>query len=98
MRETYAHLSRVPQTGLRFFTAYEPRGRPDMAVWRFTDKILSGQPIVPADLVADRARERPAHRRRQTRCAPARRRGSSHTPSISSAGKNGARRGPKGLA
>ena len=75
MSEIYAHLYRIPQTGLRFFTVYEPWRRPDMAVWRFTDKILSGQPIVPADLVADRARERPADRRRETRCAPARRRG-----------------------
>ncbi|MHC9419437.1 NAD-dependent epimerase/dehydratase family protein [Sphingomonas citri] len=45
MSETYAHLYRIPQTGLRFFTVYGPWGRPDMAVWGFTDKILSGQPI-----------------------------------------------------
>ncbi len=45
MSESYAHLYRVPQTGLRFFTVYGPWGRPDMAVWGFTDKILSGQPI-----------------------------------------------------
>jgi UDP-glucuronate 4-epimerase len=45
MSETYAHLYRVPQTGLRFFTVYGPWGRPDMAVWGFTDKILSGVPI-----------------------------------------------------
>jgi len=43
--ETYAHLYRLPQTGLRFFTVYGPWGRTDMAVWRFTDKILSGVPI-----------------------------------------------------
>ncbi|MBB3694592.1 NAD-dependent epimerase/dehydratase family protein [Sphingomonas sp. BK580] len=45
MSETYAHLYRIPQTGLRFFTVYGPWGRPDMAVWGFTDRILSGQPI-----------------------------------------------------
>jgi len=43
--ETYAHLYRLPQTGLRFFTVYGPWGRPDMAMWIFTDKILKGQPI-----------------------------------------------------
>jgi UDP-glucuronate 4-epimerase len=43
--ESYAHLYRLPQTGLRFFTVYGPWGRPDMAVWGFTDKILSGVPI-----------------------------------------------------
>nr|WP_166177845.1 SDR family NAD(P)-dependent oxidoreductase [Altererythrobacter segetis] len=45
MSETYAHLYRVPLTGLRFFTVYGPWGRPDMAMWIFTRKILSGQPI-----------------------------------------------------
>lgn len=45
MSETYAHLFRVPQTGLRFFTVYGPWGRPDMALWKFTANILSGQPI-----------------------------------------------------
>ena len=45
MSESYAHLYRLPQTGLRFFTVYGPWGRPDMAVWGFTDKILSGMPI-----------------------------------------------------
>ena len=45
MSETYAHLYRVPQTGLRFFTVYGPWGRPDMAVWLFTDAILRGRPI-----------------------------------------------------
>ena len=43
--ETYAHLYRVPLTGLRFFTVYGPWGRPDMALWLFTDAILSGRPI-----------------------------------------------------
>lgn len=45
MSETYAHLYRLPQTGLRFFTVYGPWGRPDMAMWIFTDAILSGRPI-----------------------------------------------------
>jgi UDP-glucuronate 4-epimerase len=43
--ETYAHLHRLPATGLRFFTVYGPWGRPDMAVWTFTRKILAGEPI-----------------------------------------------------
>ena len=45
MSETYAHLYRIPQTGLRFFTVYGPWGRPDMAVWKFTAAILEGRPI-----------------------------------------------------
>jgi len=45
MSETYAHLYRIPLTGLRFFTVYGPWGRPDMALWIFTRKILAGQPI-----------------------------------------------------
>ncbi len=45
MSETYAHLYRVPLTGLRFFTVYGPWGRPDMAMWLFTDAILKGRPI-----------------------------------------------------
>ncbi|KRB86371.1 protein CapI [Sphingomonas sp. Root710] len=45
MSETYAHLYRLPQTGLRFFTVYGPWGRPDMALWLFTDAILKGRPI-----------------------------------------------------
>lgn len=45
MSETYAHLYRLPLTGLRFFTVYGPWGRPDMAAWLFTDAILSGRPI-----------------------------------------------------
>jgi UDP-glucuronate 4-epimerase len=43
--ETYAHLYRLPQTGLRFFTVYGPWGRPDMAMWIFTKAVLAGQPI-----------------------------------------------------
>ena len=45
MSEAYSHLYRIPQTGLRFFTVYGPWGRPDMAVWGFTDKILRGKAI-----------------------------------------------------
>ena len=43
--ESYAHLYRIPMSGLRFFTVYGPWGRPDMAMWIFTQKILSGEPI-----------------------------------------------------
>ena len=45
MSETYAHLYRLPMTGLRFFTVYGPWGRPDMALWKFTSAILQGRPI-----------------------------------------------------
>ncbi len=45
MSETYAHLYRLPQTGLRFFTVYGPWGRPDMAMWLFAEAILTGRPI-----------------------------------------------------
>ncbi|MGL5448192.1 MAG: NAD-dependent epimerase/dehydratase family protein [Rhabdaerophilum sp.] len=45
MAETYAHLHRIPLTGLRFFTVYGPWGRPDMAMWNFTAAILAGEPI-----------------------------------------------------
>ena len=45
MSQSYAHLFRLPQTGLRFFTVYGPWGRPDMAMWIFTKKILAGEPI-----------------------------------------------------
>lgn len=43
--ETYAHVYRLPQTGLRFFTVYGPWGRPDMMMWIFTRKILAGEPL-----------------------------------------------------
>ncbi len=43
--ETYAHLFRLPLTGLRFFTVYGPWGRPDMMMWNFTRRILAGEPI-----------------------------------------------------
>jgi UDP-glucuronate 4-epimerase len=45
MSASYAHLYGFPQTGLRFFTVYGPWGRPDMAYFSFTQKILAGQPI-----------------------------------------------------
>ena len=45
MAHTYAHLFRLPVTGLRFFTIYGPWGRPDMALFTFVRKILAGQPI-----------------------------------------------------
>ena len=41
----YAHLFRIPSTGLRFFTVYGPWGRPDMAAYIFTKKIFAGEPI-----------------------------------------------------
>jgi UDP-glucuronate 4-epimerase len=45
MSECYAHLYRIPLTGLRFFTVYGPWGRPDMAMWIFTKAIFEGKPI-----------------------------------------------------
>jgi UDP-glucuronate 4-epimerase len=45
MAHSYAHLFRLPVTGLRFFTVYGPWGRPDMSLFLFTRKILAGEPI-----------------------------------------------------
>ncbi|APZ93561.1 NAD-dependent epimerase [Fuerstiella marisgermanici] len=45
MAHTYSHLFGLPTTGLRFFTVYGPWGRPDMALWLFTEAILNGKPI-----------------------------------------------------
>jgi UDP-glucuronate 4-epimerase len=45
MAHCYAHLYRIPCTGLRFFTVYGPWGRPDMALFIFTKAILEGKPI-----------------------------------------------------
>lgn len=45
MAHTYSHLYGLPTTGLRFFTVYGPWGRPDMALFKFTKAILSGEPI-----------------------------------------------------
>ena len=41
----YSKLYKVPSTGLRFFTVYGPMGRPDMAYFKFTDKLVKGEPI-----------------------------------------------------
>jgi len=45
MAHSYAHLFKLPCTGLRFFTVYGPWGRPDMALFKFTKAILAGEPI-----------------------------------------------------
>lgn len=45
MAHTYSHLYGLPTTGLRFFTVYGPWGRPDMALFKFTRAILSGERI-----------------------------------------------------
>ncbi len=45
MSESYASLYGLPQSGLRFFTVYGPWGRPDMAYFVFTRRILAGEPI-----------------------------------------------------
>ena len=45
MAHTYSHLYSLPTTGLRFFTVYGPWGRPDMALFKFTKSILSGEKI-----------------------------------------------------
>ena len=45
MAHSYAHLFDLPVTMFRFFTVYGPWGRPDMALFKFTDAILEGRPI-----------------------------------------------------
>ena len=45
MAHSYAHLFGIPSTGFRFFTVYGPWGRPDMALFKFTEAILKGAPI-----------------------------------------------------
>lgn len=45
MAHVYSKLYSIPTTGLRFFTVYGPFGRPDMAYFKFTNKILAGEPI-----------------------------------------------------
>lgn len=45
MAHTYSHLFALPTTGLRFFTVYGPWGRPDMALFKFTRAILSGETV-----------------------------------------------------
>jgi UDP-glucuronate 4-epimerase len=49
MAHSYSHLFGLPATGLRFFTVYGPWGRPDMAVYAFTDAIANGRPIEVAN-------------------------------------------------
>lgn len=41
----YSKLYKIPCTGLRFFTVYGPMGRPDMAYFKFTNKLVKGEPI-----------------------------------------------------
>jgi len=45
MAHSYAHLFDLPVTMLRYFTVYGPWGRPDMAIWKFSDALLAGRPI-----------------------------------------------------
>lgn len=45
MAHTYSHLFGLPTTGLRFFTVYGPWGRPDMALFKFTKKMMAGEAI-----------------------------------------------------
>ncbi len=45
MSQSYANLFKIPMIGLRFFTVYGPWGRPDMAIWKFTEAIYKGKPI-----------------------------------------------------
>lgn len=45
MAHSYSHLFRLPTTGLRFFTVYGPWGRPDMALFKFTQNILEGKSL-----------------------------------------------------
>ncbi len=45
MAHSYSHLYDLPTTGLRFFTVYGPWGRPDMALFKFTKKIIDGEAI-----------------------------------------------------
>lgn len=55
MAHAFAHVHGLPCTGLRFFTVYGPWGRPDMALFKFTEAILAGKSI---DLYGDGAMER----------------------------------------
>lgn len=45
MAHSYAHLFSLPISMMRYFTVYGPWGRPDMAIWKFTDALLAGRPI-----------------------------------------------------
>ncbi len=69
MAHAYAHLYRLPVTGLRFFTVYGPWGRPDMALFKFTRNILAGEPIDVFNQRPSRARLHLRRRRRRRRAA-----------------------------
>jgi UDP-glucuronate 4-epimerase len=45
LAHSYSHLYDLPTTGLRFFTVYGPWGRPDMALFKFTEAIINAQPL-----------------------------------------------------
>jgi UDP-glucuronate 4-epimerase len=45
LAHAYSHLFHIPTTGLRFFTVYGPWGRPDMAIFKFVDAVMSGRSI-----------------------------------------------------
>ena len=45
MSHSYSHLYGIPTTCFRFFTVYGPWGRPDMALFKFTDSVIKGKPI-----------------------------------------------------
>jgi len=45
MASTYSHLYGINATGLRFFTVYGPWGRPDMAIWKFTEAMMNDKPV-----------------------------------------------------
>jgi len=76
MAHTYSHLFQLPTTGLRFFTVYGPWGRPDMALFLFTRRILAGEPIdvfnhgrhARFHLCRRHRRGRHAHPRPRARC------------------------------
>lgn len=63
MAHAYAHLFKLPSTGLRFFTVYGPWGRPDMTMWIFAKAILAGVPIKLFNH-GNMRRESHVHRRR----------------------------------
>ena len=67
MAHTYSHLYKLPTTGLRFFTVYGPWGRPDMALFIFTEAILAGKadPGLQRRQDAARLHVRRRHRRRR---------------------------------
>ena len=56
MAHTYSHLFNLPTTGLRFFTVYGPWGRPDMALFKFTELIFNNE--MPIEIYNNGAMER----------------------------------------